>query len=263
MFGSMTDAARRDGRGPFRADQLRDGDRYELSDGHALYCYPGGKDHGRTEFLLPRVLGTDPDVEEGGVEVGHQLAEDTLRAPDLSVGNVPAGPGWAQGAPALAVEIAGAGQDEADLGKKTEELLEHGARFVWVIRLTGPRRVEVHRPGEPVVTCVPGELLEAPGVLRNPVPVEALFDTGVADGVALRNLLQRHGYASLDSVREEGKAEGKVEGRVEILRRQVAVRFGVLPDALEAKLGRATEAELDELADRVVTARSVEDLLGE
>jgi Uma2 family endonuclease len=267
MLESMVDRARREGRGPFRVDQLHDGDRYELSEGHALYCYPGGHEHGRTRAILSGILGTDPDVEEAGADVGHQLTDDTLRAPDVSVGNVPPGPGWAQGAPALAVEIAGSGQDEADLAKKIEELLEHGARFIWVIRLTGPRRVEVHQPGRPFVTLVPGDLLEAPGVLRNPVPVEALFDAGVADRVALRNLLQRHGYESLEAVREEakveGRAEGRVEGRVEILRRLVVARFGAVPDALEAKLRRATEAELDELADRVVTAPAAEDLLGE
>jgi Uma2 family endonuclease len=261
MLESMVDPARRDGRGPFRADQLRDGDRYELSEGHALYCYPGGSEHGRTQGVLRGILGTDPDVEEVGVEVGHQLTDDTLRAPDVSVGNVPARPGWAKGAPALAVEIAGSGQDEADLSKKIQELLEHGARFVWVVRLAGPRRVEVHQPGRPFVTLVPGDLLEAPGVLRNPVPVEALFDAAVADRIALRNLLQRHGYESLEAVREEGKVEGRVEKARLLIRRQVVARFGSVLDALGAKLERATEAELDALADRVVTCRAVENLL--
>jgi Uma2 family endonuclease len=280
MLGSMVDPARRDGRGPFRADQLRDGDRYELSEGHALYCHPGGGDHARTEFLLPVILGTDPDVEDAGLEVGHQLTDDTLRAPDVSIGNVPAGPGWVRGAPTLAVEIAGVGQDEADLAKKTAELLEHGARFVWVVRLTGPRRVEVHRPGQPMVLLRPGEVLEAPGVLRNPVPVDALFDAGVADRVALRNLLQRHGHDSLESVREagkvegkaEGKAEGKVEGKVEgkaegkaegmaeMLWRLISKRFGAVPAELDAKLREATDAEIDDLADRLLAAGSVDEL---
>jgi len=31
---------RRASRGPFRADQLRPGDRYELSNGHPIYCAP-------------------------------------------------------------------------------------------------------------------------------------------------------------------------------------------------------------------------------
>lgn len=32
-------------RGPFRAEHLREGDRYELSNGHAIYCNPAGREH--------------------------------------------------------------------------------------------------------------------------------------------------------------------------------------------------------------------------
>ncbi|MEA2603082.1 MAG: hypothetical protein QOF89_4074 [Acidobacteriota bacterium] len=39
----------------------------------------------------------------------------------------------------------------------------------------------------------PGEELRAPGILANPVPVEALYDREVALEVAFRNLLQRQG----------------------------------------------------------------------
>jgi len=42
----MTDSVRHSGRGPFRADQLRDGDRYELSNGHPIYCMPADWKHG-------------------------------------------------------------------------------------------------------------------------------------------------------------------------------------------------------------------------
>jgi hypothetical protein len=43
-------------------------------------------------------------------------------------------------------------------------------------------------------SAVAGELLEAPGVLRNPVPVQALYDADAANAATLRNLLQRAGY---------------------------------------------------------------------
>jgi hypothetical protein len=46
-----------------------------------------------------------------------------------------------------------------------------------------------------------------PGVLRNPVPVEALYDRRAAHRVTLRNLLQRQGYENLDAVRAEGVAQ--------------------------------------------------------
>ncbi len=31
--------------GPFRADQIGDGDYYELSNGHPIECSPSGRDH--------------------------------------------------------------------------------------------------------------------------------------------------------------------------------------------------------------------------
>ena len=47
--------------GPFHADQLRDGDRYELSQGHPLYCAPAGPAHD----ALP--ISPAPRPELGGL----------------------------------------------------------------------------------------------------------------------------------------------------------------------------------------------------
>jgi hypothetical protein len=104
----------------------------------------------------------------------------------------------------VAVEYADTGQDEADLQIKIRELLTAGTRHFWVVRLDGPRRVEVHQPDREMRLAHPGEQLEAPGILANPVPVEALYDREAARRVIFRNLLQRQGYASLDDVRAEG-----------------------------------------------------------
>ena len=57
--------------------------------------------------------------------------------------------------------------------------------------------------------------MEAPGILANPVPVEALYDPDAARDVALRNLLQRRGYADLEAVQKEGREEGRQERREE------------------------------------------------
>jgi Uma2 family endonuclease len=219
-------------RGPFRADQVRPGDPYELSDGHPIECLPTGGRGSRANLSGGLALGTDPDVTSAGVDTGFSPEAGTLRAPDLAVGNVPDAPGWVAGAPPLALEYADTGQNEDDLAQKIGDLLAAGTRYIWIVRLTGPRRVEIHRPGMPPVFAYPGETLTAPGVLRNPVPVEALYDPDAAQAAALRNLLQRHGYASLDEVRGEGLAEGKAEGKAE---GELAALRVALRDVLEGR----------------------------
>ncbi len=88
--------------------------------------------------------------------------------------------------------------------KKIVELLRCGTRLVWVVRLTGPRRVEVHAPGEAMRAVFPGGVLAAPGLLKNAVPIEALYDREAAHRHTLRNLLQREGYEDLEAVKSEG-----------------------------------------------------------
>ncbi len=94
------------------------------------------------------------------------------------------------------------------LAEKIEDLLEAGTELIWVVRLAGPRRVEVHRPQQPVHIAHPGEKLETQGILRHPVLVESLYDDDLSNKVALRNLLEREGgYESLEQVRDEGRLE--------------------------------------------------------
>jgi hypothetical protein len=59
----------------------------------------------------------------------------------------------------------------------------------------------------------------------------------------------------------EGKAEGKAEGELLILRRQMIKLFGVLPDWAEESLSGCSAAELESLGERLLDARSLEDLL--
>lgn len=232
----MTDT-QRSGKGPFKASQLRSGDRYELSEGHAYYCGPTGGDGARGTVAGAVALDTDPAVEEAGIDAGYSPNEDDLRAPDIAVGNVPDAPGWISGAPPLAVEYASRGQDEVQLQRKITELLHHGTRWVWVVRLIGPRRVEVYEQGQAMRTVGPGEELVAEGVLQNPVPIEALYDRSAAHEVTLRNLLQRRGYNSLDEVR----AEVRVEGRAESVLMLLGERGLQVPDAVRARIRSCTD----------------------
>ena len=70
--------------GPFRADQLRSGDPYELSNGHPIECLPSGGRHSKAKLTGGLVLGTDPEVESAGFDTGY--ATDDKRNLDSSIG---------------------------------------------------------------------------------------------------------------------------------------------------------------------------------
>jgi Uma2 family endonuclease len=222
-------------RGPFRADQLHSGDPYELSNGHAIRCMPTGGSGSEPNRLGASVVGWDPAVTEAGVDTGYSPEPGMLRAPDVAVGNVPNKPGWVPGAPELAIEYADVGQNEEKLQEKIADLLAAGTRYLWVVRLVGPRRVEVHERGKKMRIVGPGEELTAPGVLKNAVRIEALYDRSEAERATLRNLLQRCGYEDLGAVLAAGRTEGLAAGRTEGLAASVIA-------VLEARGIRITKA---------------------
>ena len=242
----MTDQLRHPGHGPFRADQLRDGDRYELSNGHPIYCAPAGWQHASGSVKGGLVLDSDPDVQWTGADVGVSPEAGTLRAPDVAVRTTPPSGNstWLTEAPPLAVEYAGSGQDERELRDKIAELLAAGTQQIWVVRLVGPQRVEVQRPDGPMKIYTASDVLEAPGILRNPVPVRALFDRDAAHEVVLRNLLQRRGYASLNDVREEGREEGHEEGLVDAILTLLRGRGLTVDAAVEERLRASHDREI-------------------
>jgi hypothetical protein len=59
----------------------------------------------------------------------------------------------------------------------------------------------------------------------------------------------------------QGKAEGKAEGRVEIILKLLALRFGLLTEAVQARVHSAQDAQLDAVTERVLTAQTLEEAL--
>ncbi len=59
----------------------------------------------------------------------------------------------------------------------------------------------------------------------------------------------------------KGEAKGIQKGELLILRRQIVKLFGVLPDWAEESLSGRSAAELESLGERLLDARSLEDLL--
>ena len=243
--------------GPFRADQIQDGEPYELSDGHKIRCMSSGERHASAHTAGTLVLATAAATpQQTGIDVGVAWNDGkNLRAPDLSVGLPLSKPGWASVAPPLAIEYAGVGQNEAELTAKIGELLEFGTRLIWVVRLVGPLRVEIHEQGAAMRIVDADAVLTAPGILEQDVPVRALIDPDMAVETALHNILARKGYRSLEAVREEGREAGREEGREagheqgreqtlqearEVLRTHLRGLGWTVPPALDARITACT-----------------------
>ena len=115
----------------------------------------------------------------------------------------------------------------------------------------------------------PGEELTAPGILQNPIPVEALYDRQAAHEVTLRNLLQRKGYRDLDAVlsagRNEGREEGRQEGQLQTLRDSILAvlqtRGLTVDEAARSALAAIDDtATLSRLLTRAATAATADEV---
>ena len=132
--------------------------------------------HGRilinTGTLLRLYTRENPGFSVAGGDPGTKLQQnpDTLRGPDVAVvkkSREPSGKGeagWLEGAPDLAVEIAGDAQSVSDLNEKALEYLAAGARMVWVID-PDPMRVLIFLPPDHVSILSKADVLEGGDVL--------------------------------------------------------------------------------------------------
>jgi hypothetical protein len=103
----------------------------------------------------------------------------------------------------------------------------------------------------------PGEELTAPGILQNPVPVDALYDRQAAHAVTLRNLLQRQGYRDLDEVRGEGRQEGLRDSVLAVLQ----ARGLTIGDAARSALAAIDDpVVLRRLLTRAATAPTADEV---
>jgi len=53
-----------------------------------------------------------------------------------------------------------------------------------------------------------------------------------------------------------------MEGRLEIILKQLTLKFGPLPDEIQTRVRGAQEAQLNILAERMLTAQTLEEALG-
>ena len=78
---------------------------------------------------------------------------------------------------------------------------------------------------------------------------------------ALEATMNSLGYEYQSDFARRYFGQGKVEGRVEIILKQLALRFGLLTEAVQARVRSAQDAQLDAVAERVLTAQTLEEAL--
>lgn len=82
----------------------------------------------------------------------------------------------------------------------------------------------------------------------------------------VRERALRDEVSLLKDAREEGLQEGRMEGRQEgaalLLRKLITLKFGPLPEWAEQALSHASEAQLDDWSLRILSAESLDRLLG-
>ncbi|MCC6646614.1 MAG: Uma2 family endonuclease, partial [Polyangiaceae bacterium] len=99
----------------------------------------------------------------------------------------------------------------------------------------------------------------APGLLKNPVPVEALWDRDAAHAATLRNLLHREGVESLHALREEGREEGACQASRATLLQVLDARGLAISGVDRARVAATTDlAQLGRWIARAAVATSIE-----
>ena len=81
-------------------------------------------------------------------------------------------------------------------------------------------------------------------------------------GPVYKRGLEQGRQEGLQEARLEARQEGLREGELAMLRRQIEIRFGALPDWAAEKLAALPVSELEALCERLLDAGSVEELLG-
>ena len=69
------------------------------------------------------------------------------------------------------------------------------------------------------------------------------------------------GYPQSDFIRRHF-GQGKAEGRMEMVLKLLALRFGPLTEATQARLRDVQDEQLDAVAERLLTAKTLEEALG-
>ena len=77
----------------------------------------------------------------------------------------------------------------------------------------------------------------------------------------IMTMAERLRQEGLEKGLEKGLVQGMLSGRIRTVRKQLELRFGALDPAAVQRLESSDEAALERFAERVLTARTVEEVL--
>ncbi|HRQ56863.1 MAG TPA: hypothetical protein PLN31_05545 [Azoarcus taiwanensis] len=78
-----------------------------------------------------------------------------------------------------------------------------------------------------------------------------------------RLIIERERQLGIEEGIQKGIEKGRAEGSVGVLRRLLMARFGRLPEAVVGRLGRATAEQVEQWAERVIDAETLDDVFRE
>lgn len=227
---------------------------YEMDDGELVYVSPADPPHAMLQSKLAALL-------EAHVHGDFRVAVDMLtrttatsdQAPDASV--FPKAPDPVTGRRQLehlAFEIVST-QSWASATRKGRRLADRGVRRVFAIDLDDERIYEWSRAGDAWTPLEPTSSIEDPA-LAVPLPLAPLLGAVDSDDAVANALRAKRNPAFL--------AE-RAQAQLELLRRLLVVKFAAIPPALEARLASATPAQLEQYAERVLTATTIDAVFAE
>ena len=80
---------------------------------------------------------------------------------------------------------------------------------------------------------------------------------------AFETTMNSLGYEYQGAFSRRYYGQGKAEGRIELILKQLALRFGPLTEATQARVRGAPDAQLDAVAERVLTAKTLEEAVSQ
>ncbi|WP_438034055.1 hypothetical protein [Sorangium sp. So ce204] len=257
--------------------------RDELIRGRKVVAAPALEPHAEQQVRLDFLIA--PHLRPGYIGAADlitRVAEGSDFATDLSIRRAGTDPATGRRyLEELSFEIVNE-QSMRDAREKAEDLVARGVRRVFAVFVKRDEVAEWSAAEGRFVPLAPDATIEDPCLVR-PVPVRALLDGAAAEREVVR-ALERKGNSEIEAIKarerktaldegrragldegrraglDEGRRAGLDEGQRAVLLRQLRARFGEVPEARREQVLAASGERLAVWAERILTARTLDEL---